>query len=71
MIIVKYEVLEDKNYPEQWRVEFVLEETCYTVIFKSPDAESRAREYVAFQEELDDFRRSRAEYPQRRRRWRV
>jgi hypothetical protein len=44
-----YEVVQDRNFPGDWRVEAVNHSgdgEVYTAIFTGPDAETRAREYA-------------------------
>jgi hypothetical protein len=46
---MKYEIVPDKQYPTDWRVEAIdyeNEGVGYIAIFAGPDAELRAREYA-------------------------
>lgn len=46
---MEYEVVEDRQYPGDWRAEaidYASEGECYVVIFAGPHAEQRAREYA-------------------------
>ena len=51
---MKYEVLQDKKFPQDWRVEaidFEGDGDCYVTVFGGPKAEQRAREYAAWKAE--------------------
>ena len=48
---MKYEVIESKQSPDEWRVEAInynIEGEVYGAIFFGPDARSRAEEYAAW-----------------------
>ena len=48
---MQYEVAQDKQFPQSWRVEAIdFEHTgdVYVAVFDGPSAEQRAREYAAW-----------------------
>jgi hypothetical protein len=50
--MMAYEVIEDRRYPSEWRVEAIDEEgSCYVTLFSGPEAKERAQEYAAWKQE--------------------
>jgi hypothetical protein len=51
---VNYEVMADKDFPNDWRVEAIDSKNgdIYVAVFSGPDSEQRAREYAAWQQSL-------------------
>ncbi len=48
---LEYEVIEDRKYPGDWRVEAINRDgdgEVFVAIFSGPDAEARAAEYAAW-----------------------
>lgn len=42
-----YEVIEDRRYPGEWRVEGIDDEgSCFVTLFSGPHARERALEYI-------------------------
>jgi hypothetical protein len=53
---MQYEVVRDKNFPFDWRVEaFSSDGDCYVTVFSGPDAEARAREYANWKDTTPPF----------------
>lgn len=49
--LVQYEVIRDRNTPDDWRVEAINHDgdgECYVTIFSGPNAEDRAKEYATW-----------------------
>jgi len=48
---MRYEVLEDRRYPGEWRVEAIDDEgSCYVTLFSGPRAKERAFEYAEWKQ---------------------
>jgi hypothetical protein len=49
---MEYEAFQDRQHPEDWRVETTDEDGgCYVNIFSGPEARRRAEEYAAWKSE--------------------
>ena len=51
---MKYEVMPDEKFPNEWRCEAIDQQSgdIYIAVFAGPDAEERAREYASWQQTL-------------------
>lgn len=48
MAKLTYEVVADRLYPNNWRVEAIDTEAIFVALFSGPEAENRARDYAAW-----------------------
>ncbi len=48
---MRYETLEDRRYPGEWRVEAIdTDGSCYVTLFSGPQAKERAYEYAEWKQ---------------------